>query len=378
MENNPYLFMNISILYRSAQKYFDKQLLPYSLGAGQLQFLLLIYENEGITMQKLASLGSFDKGTITKGIQKLEDLGYVVIKTSSQDKRARLLYTTEKTKNIIGDIYLIRREWWEKVSKSLPLQQKETFEQLLQVVAKEAGNFMDEQEQAIKFFGLQKLTLLDYPGKVACTLFTGGCNLRCPYCQNSDLVFLPENLVEISKDEVMDFLKKRQGVLEGICISGGEPLLHDELEPFLKEVKALGYQVKLDTNGTFPDKLRYLVENKLVDYVAMDIKNDLDHYFPTVGIQSMNLEALKQSVAYLLEGHCDYEFRTTCIKEFHTLENMQAIGKWIKGAKRFYLQNFVDRPSVLQPGLHGFSKEELEKFRECLLNDLEQVEIRGV
>lgn len=378
MENNPYLFMNISILYRSAQKYFDKQLLPYSLGAGQLQFLLLIYENEGITMQKLASLGSFDKGTITKGIQKLEDLGYVVIKTSLQDKRARLLYTTEKTKNIIGDIYLIRREWWEKVSKSLPLQQKETFEQLLQVVAKEAGNFMDEQEQAIKFFGLQKLTLLDYPGKVACTLFTGGCNLRCPYCQNSDLVFLPENLVEISKDEVMDFLKKRQGVLEGICISGGEPLLHDELEPFLKEVKALGYQVKLDTNGTFPDKLRYLVENKLVDYVAMDIKNDLDHYFPTVGIQFMNLEALKQSVAYLLEGHCDYEFRTTCIKELHTLENMQAIGKWIKGAKRFYLQNFVDRPSVLQPGLHGFSKEELEKFRECLLNDLEQVEIRGV
>lgn len=378
MENNPYLFMNISILYRSAQKYFDKQLLPYSLGAGQLQFLLLIYENEGITMQKLASLGSFDKGTITKGIQKLEDLGYVVIKTSSQDKRARLLYTTEKTKNIIGDIYLIRREWWEKVSKSLPLQQKETFEQLLQVVAKEAGNFMDEQEQAIKFFGLQKLTLLDYPGKVACTLFTGGCNLRCPYCQNSDLVFLPENLVEISKDEVMDFLKKRQGVLEGICISGGEPLLHDELEPFLKEVKDLGYQVKLDTNGTFPDKLRYLVENKLVDYVAMDIKNDLDHYFPTVGIQSMNLEALKQSVTYLLEGHCDYEFRTTCIKELHTLENMQAIGKWIKGAKRFYLQNFVDRPSVLQPGLHGFSKEELEKFRECLLNDLEQVEIRGV
>ena len=378
MESNNYLLMNSSILYRCTQKYYDKQLNPYEIGAGQLQFLIMIYEEEGITMQALANKGNFDKGTITKGIQKLEDLGYVRSVVNEQDKRVRCLYTTDKTKDIIGSLYLIRRDWWERITKDITLIEAELFESLLQKIAESASQYMVEEEKEIAFFGMQKLTLLDYPGKMACTLFTGGCNFKCPFCHNADLVFLPENMVEIKGQDVLDYLKKRQGILEGVCISGGEPLLHDEIEPFLRKVKALGYPIKLDTNGCFPDKIKYLVKEGLIDYVAMDIKNSFERYPETIGTQTIYIEAMKESIDYLLSGAVDYEFRTTMVKEFHTIEDISAIGKMLKGAKRYYLQNFIDGERVIQKGLHGFAKEELEAFAKVVKPYIETVEIRGI
>lgn len=226
------------------------------------------------------------------------------------------------------------------------------------------------------FAGFQKLTLLDYPEKVACILFTMGCNFRCPFCHNASLV-RAENKAEISEEEVLSFLKKRKGVMDGVCISGGEPLLYDGLGDFIKKVKALGYSVKLDTNGSLPEKLKALVREGLVDYVAMDIKNSFESYDKTTGIKT-DLNNIKESLAFLLSGTVEYEFRTTLVKELHTDEEMESIGKMIKGAKRYFLQNFVDSGDVLCDNMHPLTEDELEKMMQIAKKYVPNTICRGM
>lgn len=230
----------------------------------------------------------------------------------------------------------------------------------------------------MKLSGLQKLTLLDYPGKVACTVFTAGCNYRCPFCHNGDLV-LPELMPPpLAEADFFAFLQKRRGVLDGVCVSGGEPLIHEDILAFLERIKQLGYAVKLDTNGAFPDKLRALVEAGLVDYVAMDIKNSPERYAQTVGVDPMDLGPVRESVAYLLSGAVDHEFRTTVVRQLHTAEDLVNIGKWISGAERYFLQAFVDSEYVLQGGLSGYSKEELQALKERVSAFVPGVQLRGI
>lgn len=379
MESSNYLLMNNSILYRCAQKYYDKQLDDYQIGAGQILFLILIYEHEGITMQGLAQKGAFDKGTITKGIQKLEELGYVKSIPGKDDKRIRCLYTTEACKDIISELYMIRREWWERLTRNLSQEEISQFEDIQAKITKNAMQYdVEEDDSALKIFGMQKLTLLDYPGKMAATIFTGGCNFRCPFCHNGDLVFLPENTAEMDVEEVLTFLKKRVSILDGVCISGGEPLLQDQLKPFLRRIKKLGYDIKLDTNGTSPQKLKALVDEGLVDYVAMDIKNSKQHYAATSGLQSMDLSRIEESVEFLKQGRVPYEFRTTIVKEFHTLEDIKDMGAWLIGAQTCYLQNFEDGDCVIQKGLHAVEKETLEAFATQLKAYVPNTMIRGI
>lgn len=230
--------------------------------------------------------------------------------------------------------------------------------------------------------GLQKMTLLDYPGKVACTVFLAGCNFRCPFCHNAGL--LADAPEQISEEELLTFLKKRQGLLDGVCITGGEPTLYKELPQLLKEIKALGFSVKLDSNGTNPEMLKSLVSDGLVDYVAMDIKNSPDHYSQTAGVTQPPLETLSESIRFLLEGDLDYEFRTTVVQEFHSLQDFTAIGQWLKNispdrkAKKYFLQQFVQRDSVLCGGLSAPDATQLLAFRDALLPYVHAVEIRGV
>ena len=226
------------------------------------------------------------------------------------------------------------------------------------------------------FAGFQKLTLLDYPGKVACILFTNGCNFRCPFCHNASLVRAHDG-ADISDDEVLEFLKKRQGILEGVCISGGEPLIHNELKDFIREVKKLGYPVKLDTNGSFPQKLRELIGEGLVDYVAMDIKNSFEKYNETTGI-SADIDSIKESIEILMNGNIDYEFRTTLVSGFHTTQDMQCIGEMIKGTKKYYLQNFVDSGDILCPGLAPLGEEEMELMKKTAEKYVSVTQIRGI
>ena len=228
----------------------------------------------------------------------------------------------------------------------------------------------------MRIHGLQKMTLLDYPGKVACTVFLGGCDLCCPYCHNAGLLDASAP-AQLDGEGLLAFLRTRRGLLDGVCITGGEPLLRPDLDILLREIKDLDFLVKLDTNGTHPDGLKRLVERGLVDYVAMDVKNAPARYTQTVGV-SMDIEAVGQSVAFLLSGAVDYEFRTTVVAEFHDAEAFGQIGLWLAGAKRYFLQSFEDRGTVLRPGLHPCPAGQLAHFANIVRPYVPAVELRGV
>lgn len=229
----------------------------------------------------------------------------------------------------------------------------------------------------MKLCGLQKTTLLDYPGHIAATIFLGGCNFLCPFCHNSSLIG-GDVTASFSEDEIMDFLKKRKGILEGVCITGGEPTLNGDLEPFIKAIKYLGYLVKLDTNGHQPQVLKTLVSHGLLDYVAMDIKAGKENYKKASGVASIHMEQIEKSAAFLMEGQVPWEFRTTTVKGIHTKEDFLAIGQWLKGSSRYYLQNYVESEDVLCPGYESFSKRELEDFIDILRPYLPNASLRGV
>ncbi len=231
---------------------------------------------------------------------------------------------------------------------------------------------------AVRICGLNKTTLLDYPGHVAATVFFGGCNFRCPFCQNGDLVLKPEGQPAVEKEEVMAFLRKRKGVLTGVCITGGEPTIERGLAELIEEVKNIGYLVKLDTNGYCPEVIRKLTEKGLVDYIAMDIKNDLKKYGETVGIQGIDAGRIMDSIRWIINGKMDYEFRTTVVKELHGREDMSAIGKAIKGAKAYFLQGYQESGGVIAPGFHAYGKEEMEELAEWVKPFVPNVQLRGV
>jgi pyruvate formate lyase activating enzyme len=195
--------------------------------------------------------------------------------------------------------------------------------------------------------GFQKMTLLDYPGKVACTLFTAACNLRCPFCHNAGLVTKIDTAERVDEEEIFAYLKKRQGILDGVCITGGEPTLQKDLPDFIRRVRALGYAVKLDTNGTSPELLSALIDEGLLDYVAMDVKNAPEKYPLTVGLTDCDVTPIQKSIDLLLAGRVDYEFRTTVVAEYHTPADVARMARWIEGAPRYFLQPFVDSGNLI-------------------------------
>ncbi|MBR6402175.1 MAG: anaerobic ribonucleoside-triphosphate reductase activating protein [Eubacterium sp.] len=229
----------------------------------------------------------------------------------------------------------------------------------------------------MKIHGLQKMTLLDYPGKVACTVFLGGCEFRCPYCHNTEL--LDMNAPELMDDiAFLEFLKRRTGLLDGVAVTGGEPLLRNDISSLLDSIKNMGFLVKLDTNGNHPDRLQEVVEAGLVDYVAMDVKNSRERYGETIGLPGFDISRVEKSVEYLLSDQVEYEFRTTVVKQFHDESSFIDIARWIEGAQNYYIQSFVDRDTVPFGGLEACSMEELEKFREIVRPHVKNIEIRGV
>jgi anaerobic ribonucleoside-triphosphate reductase activating protein len=379
MSENNYLSLDSSILYRCNQKHFDKLLSKFDLGYTHLILLTQIYENEGISMNELANKGVFDKGTITKSIQRLEQLSYVRIENSEVDKRSKLLYTSEKVHQIMPELYKMRSEWNSYLSSDISVADLDTYNLVQSKLIEKARAYTTElDDEGVRFYGLQKLTLLDYPGNMACTVFTGGCNYRCPFCHNRSLVFLNENDSEISTEDIMEYVRNRSKILDGVCITGGEPTLHKGLKNFIKEIKDLGLKVKLDTNGSNFEVVKDLVEQGLVDYIAMDIKNCPEKYPITVGLASYDLSEVNKTKDYLLEGHVDYEFRTTVVKQFHEVADIEKIGEWIRGARHYYLQNFEDHGSCIQEGLSEVDLETLELMKTSVEKYVEDVELRGI
>ena len=227
----------------------------------------------------------------------------------------------------------------------------------------------------MKISGLQKLTLLDFPDVVSCIVFTKGCNLRCPFCHNSSLVVDSKLTPEIDEEEVFSYLNKRKNILDGVVISGGEPLLQKDIKDFIVKVKILGYKVKLDTNGVNSKLLSELIDEKLVDYVAMDIKNTFDKYDMTTGKSNSRIDNIKESIRILKKEKVPYEFRTTIVKDFHNIEDIKKILKYINGSK-YCIQNFVDNENTIKKGLTGFTKDELININNELKKDFTNFKIR--
>lgn len=213
--------------------------------------------------------------------------------------------------------------------------------------------------------GFDKLTLLNYPDKVACTIFTKGCNFKCPYCHNSSLISLDK--VNDKYEEVISYLNKRKGILDGVCITGGEPLIHKSTKDLIKEIKEMGFLVKLDTNGSNPAMLKELIDEKLIDYVAMDIKNTFDKYEMTIGCRT-NIDNIKRSIEIIENSNIDYEFRTTIVKELHTIDDIKGIVSMLNKKSKYYIQNFRNSDGVLNKNLNGFTKEELENLQKEINN----------
>lgn len=226
--------------------------------------------------------------------------------------------------------------------------------------------------------GIQKLTLLDYPEKVACTVFTYGCNLRCPFCHNSALVVESATNI-IPEQKIYDFLKTRKGILDAVCISGGEPFLNLDIIDFVKNIKEMGFLVKVDTNGTFPERLEELCNTGYIDYVAMDIKNSIDKYTITCGIDKIIIGKVMKSVSYLMsQDKVDYEFRTTCTETFHTEEDIDKIASWLKGCSNYYLQKYLYGESVIDKTCLECSNEKMKNFLAIAQRHIPNTKLRGV
>lgn len=226
--------------------------------------------------------------------------------------------------------------------------------------------------------GIQKLTLLDYPGTVACTVFTLGCNMRCPFCHNALLVTKTEEAEVYPEEEFFAFLNKRRGILDGVCVTGGEPLLQSDAGEFIAKIKALGYKVKLDTNGSFPDRLEEILKSGNVDYVAMDIKNSPEKYAETVGIPGFDVSKIQMSIEIIRSSGIEYEFRTTVVAPLHNGESIAGAAQMVKGSPKYFLQNFVDSGNLISgEGMSGLTGEELENALAKAKNFIPQAQIRG-
>ena len=229
----------------------------------------------------------------------------------------------------------------------------------------------------MKIHGLQKMTLLDFPGKVACTVFLGGCDFRCPFCHNFELVDGTAKPV-MDDEELLSFLSKRKGLLDGVAFTGGEPCLHRELPLLMEKIRDMGYQIKLDSNGYHPEMLSSILDRGLVDYVAMDIKNSEEKYALTCGVDHIDMDIIKESISVLMNSGIDYEFRTTVVSQLHGDEDFHAIGRMIEGARHYYLQCFTDRDSVPFAALSAPGREELLRYADIVRPHVMEVAIRGV
>ena len=229
----------------------------------------------------------------------------------------------------------------------------------------------------MKIHGLQKMTLLDFPGRVACTVFIGGCDFRCPFCHNFELVDGTAKPI-MDDEELLSFLSGRKGLLDGVAFTGGEPMINPGLPELIRKIRDLGYAIKLDTNGYHPETLEMFLKEGLIDYVAMDIKNSPAKYAMTSGLEQLDLEPVKKSISLLLEGDVDYEFRTTVLKEFHEADDFEEMGNMIKGDKKYFLQAFTDRDSVPFGNLHAPNIEEMTAFMAKAAPFVLEISLRGI
>lgn len=370
------LLLDFSIIYRNIQKFLDQKLAVYNLGYAQLSILILIYENEGIKLGDISTKACIDKGTITKTISKLLEHNYIEIILDQHDKRIKHIYITTQGNEIMNDLYAIRNDCVKQLMGGLDNDESHS---LIEDIAVNSKVFAEDEEAKFLIGGFSKLSLVDYPGKVASTVFTSGCNFKCPYCHNKDLVFVPENTQYLAQEDILLFLKKRQGIIDAVCITGGEPLLQAGLINFIKEVKEMGFLVKLDTNGNYPEKLQEVLNTGLIDFVAMDIKNSLEKYEQTVGLSAntLDLQRIIKSIDYLKKAKCTVEFRTTVALELHSAKDIESIAKMIGFDFPYVLQNYQESENVIEKRFSSFADYQLQQICTDLKKAGYNISIRG-
>ena len=363
MSEHDNFLISLSVLYRNTQKYFDRVLSRYDIGSGQLIFLLLIYEHDGITMQEVTRLSEVDKGTTTKSISRLIEQGYVEARVDEKDRRVRRLHTTGKSADIMRDIYEYRARCRRILARDTDFA---GFEETLAKVTDNSRMGLSEKSalEGLRIGALTKLTMTDVPGKAACRIDFAGCCFRCPWCFRKDMVFLSERRTSVDPEDVLAFLEKRRGILDAVCISGGEPLMQEDLFPLLENIRSQGYAVHLETCGYEPEKLEELLQKGLADFVAMDVKNCRERYAETAGAHagSIDLSRIERSLQILAAADIPYELRTTVMKEFHDEGSLCALARELPANAVWVLQNYKDSETVIQPGYTPFAQEELEQL----------------
>ncbi len=377
MDKQSDLLMNLSVLYRSTQKYYDRMLQSIQLTYAQLPILIMIFEQEGISSNEIVSHGVYDKGTISKTVKHLEQQGFIYSVKNEEDKRNKNLYTTDYAKQIMSMVYDIRRDWWHHLIADVDEENFEHFLKSYEQMTLNARAYADSQPTDIHFFQWQKVSLSAFDNHVSTVLYTGGDNFRCPYYTHPELVFVQEDLEEIDLDKIRSYLEQRKGILEAVCIEGGEPLMNPKLEYFLEYVKGLGYKTKVRTNGTFPDNLKKYMDKGLIDFVSLDIKNGPKDYSKCIGMEGFDVKPIEQSISLLMNGDVDYQVEIQLVKGYHTKESMTQCAQWIKGVKKVVVHTDIDGTKTIVPGLEPLNASEQELCIEPLKQVIPIVEVEG-
>lgn len=371
-----YLDLKSAALYRCNQKYYDKVLSGFGLSYSGLIFLISIYEDEGLMLNKLAQDGSFDKGSITKAINKLEENGFVVIQDSKKDKRAKELYTTQKTRDLMPKLYQIRQEYLNYLSEDLNEEEVETLNSLMDKVLLKAREYSKTNIdiQNIQISNFIPLSFIHYDNLSTAVIQTGGCNFRCRHCENKNLVFLSSSSEKINVSDVLNYLNKRQNMLQGVVVEGGEPLLHDGIVSLLQELRDLDLNIKLCTNGSQFERLKQIVDLRLADEIEVKIMGSKYYYAKYIGLESFDTSNIDKTINLLINGNIKYCFTLTLTDEEIDYEEL---GRWLKDVKCLKLRRYNKSDECIDKSIEATPKEKLSEIIEILNKYVKEIKLEG-
>lgn len=371
-----YLDLKSAALYRCNQKYYDKVLSGFGLSYSGLIFLISIYEDEGLMLNKLAQDGSFDKGSITKAINKLEENGFVVIQDSKKDKRAKELYTTQKTRDLMPKLYQIRQEYLNYLSEDLNEEEVETLNSLMDKVLLKAREYSKTNIdiQNIQISNFIPLSFIHYDNLSTAVIQTGGCNFRCRHCENKNLVFLSSSSEKINVSDVLNYLNKRQNMLQGVVVEGGEPLLHDGIVSLLQELRELDLNIKLCTNGSQFERLKQIVDLRLADEIEVKIMGSKSYYAKYIGLESFDTSNIDKTINLLINGNIKYCFTLTLTDEEIDYEEL---GRWLKDVKCLKLRRYNKSDECIDKSIEATPKEKLSEIIEILNKYVKEIKLEG-
>ena len=371
-----YLDLKSAALYRCNQKYYDKVLSGFGLSYSGLIFLISIYEDEGLMLNKLAQDGSFDKGSISKAINKLEENGFVVIQDSKKDKRAKELYTTQKTRDLMPKLYQIRQEYLNYLSEDLNEEEVETLNSLMDKVLLKAREYSKTNIdiQNIQISNFIPLSFIHYDNLSTAVIQTGGCNFRCRHCENKNLVFLSSSSEKINVSDVLNYLNKRQNMLPGVVVEGGEPLLHDGIVSLLQELRELDLNIKLCTNGSQFERLKQIVDLRLADEIEVKIMGSKSYYAKYIGLESFDTSNIDKTINLLINGNIKYCFTLTLTDEEIDYEEL---GRWLKDVKCLKLRRYNKSDECIDKSIEATPKEKLSEIIEILNKYVKEIKLEG-